>query len=58
MVFETFTGVSWVIWDARIDTRLLRVNVFYREKTVLRQLFFRCRSGLGKMMALETVNRA
>ncbi|MER9677836.1 hypothetical protein NKJ23_00585 [Mesorhizobium sp. M0184] len=43
MLFAAFTGASWVCsWvRERIDTRLLTYNVFYREKTFLRQLFFR-----------------
>ncbi|WP_287329341.1 hypothetical protein [Mesorhizobium sp.] len=42
MLFAVFTGsFLGVSWDRQaIDTRLLTVNVFYREKTVLRQLFF------------------
>jgi hypothetical protein len=36
---------------------LLRVNVFYREKTVLRQLFFRRRSA-RLAVALQTMDRA
>ncbi|MDX8437077.1 MULTISPECIES: hypothetical protein [Mesorhizobium] len=43
MLFAAFTGgflgCSWV--RGRIDTRQLMDNVFYREKTFLRQLFFR-----------------
>jgi hypothetical protein len=43
MLFEAFTGgfLGDPGMRGRIDTRLLRGNVFYREKTFLRQLFFR-----------------
>ncbi|RWF77440.1 MAG: hypothetical protein EOS26_08770 [Mesorhizobium sp.] len=43
MLFAAFTGSFLGVpgKGKRIDTRLLTVNVFYREKTVLRQLFFR-----------------
>jgi hypothetical protein len=42
MLFEAFTGgfLGNPGMRGRIDTRLLRGNVFYREKTFLRQLFF------------------
>ncbi|MEP6565961.1 MAG: hypothetical protein ABJB10_12550, partial [Mesorhizobium sp.] len=43
MLFEAFTGSFLGVpgMRERIDTRLLTDNVFYREKTFLRQLFFR-----------------
>jgi hypothetical protein len=43
MLFAAFTGSFLGVpgMCERIDTRLLKDNVFYREKTVLRQLFFR-----------------
>jgi hypothetical protein len=44
-----------ILGCARIDTRLIRVNVFYREKTVLRQLFFRWRCARLRLMALQTM---
>ncbi|UVK40438.1 hypothetical protein LHFGNBLO_001906 [Mesorhizobium sp. AR10] len=42
MLFEGFTGSFLGVpgMRERIDTRLLTDNVFYREKTFLRQLFF------------------
>jgi hypothetical protein len=42
MLFEAFTGNFLGVpgMRGRIDTRLLTDNVFYREKTFLRQLFF------------------
>jgi hypothetical protein len=42
MLFEAFTGSFLGVpgMRERIDTRLLTDNVFYREKTFLRQLFF------------------
>ncbi|MER8430980.1 hypothetical protein [Mesorhizobium caraganae] len=42
MLFEAFTGsfLGLFLGDARIDTRLFPYNVFYREKTFVRQLFF------------------
>jgi hypothetical protein len=41
MLFETFTGSFLdVPGMVAIDTRLLTDNVFYREKTFLRQMFF------------------
>jgi hypothetical protein len=49
MLFAAFTGgflgCSWV--RGRIDTRQLMDNVFYREKTFLRQLFFRGSAALA-----------
>ncbi|WP_127263215.1 hypothetical protein [Mesorhizobium sp. M7D.F.Ca.US.004.01.2.1] len=43
MQLEAFTGgfLGDPGMRGRIDTRLFKDNVFYREKTVLRQLFFR-----------------
>jgi hypothetical protein len=42
MLFAAFTGGFLGVpgMRERIDTRLLIDNVFYREKTILRQLFF------------------
>jgi hypothetical protein len=42
MLLEAFTGSFLGVpgMRERIDTRLLTDNVFYREKTFLRQLFF------------------
>ncbi|WP_256751644.1 hypothetical protein [Mesorhizobium sp. Mes31] len=54
MLFEAFTGgfLGDPGMRGRIDTRLLRGNVFYREKTVLRQLFFHCSSAWPWVMGM------
>jgi hypothetical protein len=52
MLFAAFTGgfLGMVLGWARIDTRYLTYNVFYREKTFLRQSFFHGCAGASSVL--------